>query len=99
VELSFISRPYWQNQNEIDEEIRNDSERQKIITKLTQNPDSNKNYILENGKLHYKVRLVLSANSAWIPILLQEFHVTLIGVIQGCSTLLEGLLNLYIGKE
>jgi len=34
VELSFISRPYWQNQNEIEEEIRNDSELQKIITEL-----------------------------------------------------------------
>ena len=74
MELSFISRPYWQNQNEIEEEIRNNSELQKIITKLTQNPDSNGNYTLENDKLHYKGKLVLSANSIWIPILLQKFH-------------------------
>jgi len=49
---------------------------QEIIKELWKEPGSNGKYTLENEKLHYKGRLVLSATSVRIPKLLQKFHST-----------------------
>ena len=57
-------------------EVQADPVLKKIIEELQQDPDSHPSYTIENGKLHYKERLVLSSTSVWIPKLLQEFHTT-----------------------
>lgn len=57
-------------------EVQADPVLKKIIEELQQDPDSHPSYTIENGKLHYKGRLVLSSTSVWIPKLLQEFHTT-----------------------
>lgn len=73
-ELQGISRPFWQDISSIDEEVMADPVLVKIIKELEGNPDSHPQYTLENGRLHYRGRLVLAANSTWIPRLMQEFH-------------------------
>jgi len=67
VDLSMISKPYWPNFNKMEEEIQKDGTLQKITEDLKSNPDSHGNYTLENDKLHYMERLVLSSTSSWIP--------------------------------
>jgi len=69
-ELGLIYLPYWRYLEEIEKVICRNSKLQKIVTELMQNPESNGKYTLENGKLHYKGRLVLLAKSVWIPKLL-----------------------------
>nr|KYP58323.1 Retrotransposable element Tf2 [Cajanus cajan] len=73
-ELQAITRPFWQDITEIDEEVRKDSDLEKIRTALLHDPNSYQYYTLEHGRLHHKGRLVLSATSSWIPKLLHEFH-------------------------
>jgi len=63
----------------VEEEIQKDEALQKIIEDLKSNPDSRRNYTLENNKLYYKVRLVLSSTSSWIPRMIWKFHTTPIG--------------------
>lgn len=41
---------------------------------LREQPGSRVGFELVGGKLFYKDRVVLAANSAWIPKLLYEFH-------------------------
>lgn len=43
---------------------------------LKADPDSHSTFTLENGRLHHKGRLVLSAKSACIPKIQARFHTT-----------------------
>jgi len=63
----------------IQEEVHQDQELTRIIEELKRDSKLNDHYTLENDKLHYKGRLVLAANSVWIPKLLHEFHLTPMG--------------------
>ena len=74
-----MSIPFWQDFQKILEEVEGDAELQKIIKGLRENPGRHGQYTLEHGRLHHKGRLVLSANYAWIPRLLAEYHTTSIG--------------------
>ncbi|KOM49767.1 hypothetical protein LR48_Vigan08g059400 [Vigna angularis] len=78
-ELSVIARPYWQDFREILEEVEADEELRKVIDDLKRDPNSHPSFTLENERLHYKGRLVLSARSAWVPKLIAEFHTTQTG--------------------
>ncbi|KOM51585.1 hypothetical protein LR48_Vigan09g024400 [Vigna angularis] len=78
-ELQAISKPFWPDFQEILKEVEEDSELQKVIAGLKHDSNSHGAYTLENERLHYKGRLVISANSTWIPKLLDEFHVTKTG--------------------
>jgi len=78
-ELQGISRPFWPNIAEIDEEVKKDLVLAKILEDLKVDPNSHPQYTLEQDKLYYKGRLVLSTDSTWIPKLLQEFHTSPIG--------------------
>lgn len=49
---------------------------QKIRRDLIEDPSSHRAFTLEHNHLHYKERLVLSAQSTLIPKLIAEFHVT-----------------------
>lgn len=74
-DLKVIIRPYWQDFELVEVEIRNDSILQKIIGNLKNNPNSYMNYTLENEGLHYKGRMVLLATYKWFPKLIREFHI------------------------
>lgn len=74
MDLKLISRSYWHDVVEIDEEVRKDPTLSRIITDLKANPDSHPHYTLEHDRLYYKGRLVLATSSSWIPKLLDEFH-------------------------
>lgn len=73
-ELRIIVRPYWRDFQEVLEEVEEEGELQKIVENITKNPDMHPTFTLENGRLHYKGMLVLSAKSKWIPQILAELH-------------------------
>lgn len=77
--LQMISRPYWSEFQEIVEEVERDESLKKTMEEVRTDPNSHLAYTLENGRLHHKGRLALSAQSAWIPRLLAEFHNTVTG--------------------
>lgn len=69
-ELQGISRPFWPDIAEIDEEVKKDPVLAKILEDLKVDPDSHPQYTLEHDRLYYKGKLVLSPDSTWIPKLL-----------------------------
>ncbi|KOM50008.1 hypothetical protein LR48_Vigan08g083500 [Vigna angularis] len=78
-ELGVMARPYWQDFGEILREVEEDDKLKRVMDDLRRDPNTHPAYTLEQDRLHYKGRLVLSANSTWIPRLMAEFHVTQIG--------------------
>ena len=78
-ELNGMTRPYWLDAATVTSETQKDPHLSKIIADLQRDPHSHRHYTVTNGKLFYKGRLVLAANSIWIPQLLQEFHSTPMG--------------------
>ncbi|WVZ24709.1 hypothetical protein V8G54_003253 [Vigna mungo] len=84
-ELRAISRPFWPDFQEILKEVEEDTELQKVIENLRNDPNSKGAYTLENDRLHFKGRLVIFAKSIWIPKLLEEFHVTKTGGHSVCQ--------------
>ncbi|WVY98390.1 hypothetical protein V8G54_030541 [Vigna mungo] len=66
LELKGISRPFWQDFEEIMGEVQQDLVLQKIISDLEENPNSHPNFAMEHDRLHYKGRMVLSAKSVWV---------------------------------
>ena len=79
VEINVLSKPYWRDVELVEAENQQDPTLRKIMEELRSNPESHGNYTLENGRLHYKGRIVLSSSSSWIPKLLQEYHTTPMG--------------------
>ncbi|WVZ22270.1 hypothetical protein V8G54_000814 [Vigna mungo] len=79
VELRTMTRLYWHDFQEVLREVEEDETLRRKINDVKRDPNSHAAYTLENDRLHYKGRLVLSAKSVWIPKLLAEFHVTSIG--------------------
>ena len=61
------------------EEIKQDVKLQKTMQDLIINPMSHAGYTLRDQKLFYKEKLVLSKSSSRIPIILKEFHSSLVG--------------------
>lgn len=93
-ELNIIVRPYWRYFQEVLEEVVEDGELQKIVEDITKNPDMHPAFTLENGRLHYKGRLVLSAKSKWIPKILAVLP---LGDIRGYTAPTEQWPNPCIG--
>lgn len=56
----------------------------RMTSDVQRDPNSHVAYTLENDRLHYKGRMMLSASSACIPKLLAEFHVTKTRRSLGC---------------
>lgn len=75
-ELRMIARPYWQDFQEVVKEVEEDEVLKKVIDDIKRDPNTHSAYTLEQCRLHYKGRLVLSVNSVWIPKLLAKFHST-----------------------
>lgn len=70
---TIISYPTWQQGSEINE-VRSDPKLKSIIEDLQKDPKAKTGYSLHGGRLFYKNRLVISASSPLIPLLLEEFH-------------------------
>ena len=70
VEINVLSKPYWRDIELVEAENQQDPTLKKIMEELRISPESHGNYTLENGRLHYKGRMVLSSSSSWIPKLL-----------------------------
>lgn len=75
-EIRVVARPYWKNFQEVLREVEEDEVLMKVIKDIQKDPNSHSAFTLEHDRLHYKGRLVLSAQSVWIPKLLAEFHST-----------------------
>lgn len=76
MECQIISRPFWQDYHDLLLEVQSDPVLAKIITDLTNDPNSHIHYTMEQGRLCYKGRMVIPATSTWIPKLITEFHST-----------------------
>ncbi|KAI5418581.1 hypothetical protein KIW84_042997 [Lathyrus oleraceus] len=75
VELKGImSFPVCMQEQQIQHEVRNDPYLKKVMADLHVNPTSQPGFQLIKGRLFYHGRLVLSAESKCIPLMLQEFH-------------------------
>ncbi|WVZ16585.1 hypothetical protein V8G54_009567 [Vigna mungo] len=61
---------------EVVKEVEEDEDLKKIVADITKDPDKHSSFTMENGRLHYKGRLVILAKSDWVPKLLAEYHTT-----------------------
>ncbi|KAI4297521.1 hypothetical protein L6164_037408 [Bauhinia variegata] len=75
----MLSKPYWSEADEIQQEIMADPHYSKIVTALRNDPDSQIGFSLVQDRLFYKGRLVISKDSKWVPIFLHEFHSSPVG--------------------
>lgn len=74
-----IATPALIDVNQVQEEVDGDKGLQTIIQKLKADPNRVTKFFLEQGKLLYKRRLVLSEKSKFIPALLTTFHDSILG--------------------
>ncbi|KAI4334743.1 hypothetical protein L6164_013455 [Bauhinia variegata] len=95
-ELSMLSKPYWSEADEIQQEIMVDPHYSKVVPALRNDPDSQIGFSLVQDRLFYKGRLVISKNSKWVPIFLHEFHSSPMGGHSGVLQTYKRLAaNLY----
>lgn len=73
---AMIHCPSWPEGKVLLEEVHQDAQLLIIIQALQQNQPTKPGFSYTNGVLLYEGRLVASAKSPWIPILLKEFHAT-----------------------
>ncbi|XP_057424795.1 uncharacterized protein LOC130718278 [Lotus japonicus] len=76
------------------EEVNKDDKLQKIIQDLILDPTSHSGYVLRDQKLFFKGRLVLSKTSSRIPVILKEFHSSLMGGHSGIFRTYKRVANL-----
>ncbi|GAU45349.1 hypothetical protein TSUD_84720 [Trifolium subterraneum] len=76
---ALVSSPQWLEGQKLLNEISQDVQIQKLISELTDKPDSRPGYTVQQGILLYHGRLVIPENSPSIPNLLAEFHSTPVG--------------------
>ncbi|GAU37038.1 hypothetical protein TSUD_207440 [Trifolium subterraneum] len=75
----LMSSPQWLEGQKLLKEISQDVQIQKLISELTEKPDSRPGFSVQQGILLYQGRLVIPATSPTIPTLLTEFHSTPMG--------------------
>ncbi|MCH90670.1 hypothetical protein A2U01_0011592, partial [Trifolium medium] len=79
-ELSnIVTFPYWNESQQIGEEVMKDEKLKKIVEDLKRDPESHSEFSTNQNTLLYKCRLVLSSQSTLISRMLQEFHMTPLG--------------------
>jgi len=72
----MVHYPVWREGKEEIEEVLQDESLKEVIEALKQNCETKADFSYSDGVLFYKGRLVISAKSSWIPILLKEYHST-----------------------
>ncbi|MCH79343.1 hypothetical protein A2U01_0000091, partial [Trifolium medium] len=75
----IVSSPTWLEGQRLLQEVSQDAYIQQIIQEVTKAPNSKPGYYIKQGNLFYQGRLVISAKSPSIPLLLTEFHSTPMG--------------------
>lgn len=71
---SLMSYPQWLDGGSLLDGFDSDQTLQALVLDLTKDPDSHPGFSLSNGRLFHKGKLVIPANSRWIPTLLSDFH-------------------------
>ncbi|KAD2804662.1 hypothetical protein E3N88_38039 [Mikania micrantha] len=74
--VQAISSPVWLQGAKLIEEAQADKDIQDLKQKYSQQPTKYPEYSIKQGVLHYRNRVVIPRTSAFIPLLLQEFHTT-----------------------
>lgn len=72
----MIFTPNWVEGQRVIDEVHKDEKLTGIIADLQQGKESKRGFTYKDGVLMYDGRLVISANSPCIPLLLKEFHAT-----------------------
>ena len=70
-------------EQQVQQEVLQDPLLKQVISGLQKDPGSQLGFSMMHGILFYKDRLVLSAKSACIPILIKEFHASPMGGFSG----------------
>lgn len=73
---SMVHYPEWLDSKDIIAEVHKDPELYKIIEALQKGVPTKPGFAYRNGVLFYEDRLVVAADSVWLPGLLKEFHST-----------------------
>lgn len=73
---SLVHYPEWEGSKEVIQEVHEDEHLKKIIADLQAGHPTRPGFTYKKGVLLYDDRLVLAANSPWIPTLLHLFHAT-----------------------
>lgn len=76
-------------------EIEKDTEIQEVVKRLQSGEHVKSGFSLVNGKLLYKHRLVIPANSAQIPVILAEYHDSVIGGHAGVLRTLQQIKAIF----
>ncbi|MCH80609.1 hypothetical protein A2U01_0001379, partial [Trifolium medium] len=77
IELKIlVSYPQLVDSKKLLDEVNSDVDIQKMIHEIQQNPTSRPEFYVKQGVLFYNGRLVISPQSPFIPLLLEEFHST-----------------------
>jgi hypothetical protein len=71
---TIVSSPQWLGGQKLLQEASQDVQIQRLISELTDKPDSKPGFAVQQGILFYQGRLVIPATSPSIPMLLAEFH-------------------------
>ncbi|GAU16969.1 hypothetical protein TSUD_37270 [Trifolium subterraneum] len=72
----LVSRVQWKDEKLLRTEVQQDHQLQHVIQELQKDSNSWLGYEYKHGVLLYEGRLLLSAKSSMIPLLLTEFHAT-----------------------
>lgn len=74
-EMQTMSWSYIQYHWLVDWGVQEDKTLRKTLDDFQKDPNSHFRYTNEQGNLHYKGRMVLTASCAWIPKSLARFHI------------------------
>ena len=76
---SAISAVSFQDWEGLEQEVQKDDKLRQILQELIQGNQVQQGYELKGGRLYYKGRLVIPKGSPRIPLILEEFHNTVLG--------------------
>lgn len=79
VQINAMLISYLADWDELQKEILTDPRLQEIREKLKKGEALKQPYVLVGEKLFHKGRICISANSTWIPRIIEEFHATPVG--------------------
>lgn len=94
-----ISRPVSSDLKTLEQEVANDLYCQQIIAEISDNKSTTTGWSFSHGLLRYKGRIYLPENSTLIPILLAEYHSTLLGGHSGVQRTVQRLTPHFYWKN
>ncbi|KAJ4757403.1 polyprotein [Rhynchospora pubera] len=94
-----ISRPVSADLKILEQEVANDSYCQQIMAEISPNKSTVAGWSFSHGLLRYRGRIYLPENSTLIPILLAEYHSTLLGGHSGVQRTIQRLAPHFYWKK